>query len=298
MQLIAALVPVLTPIAVAILAGIAWARWGKLADPASLTQIILNVGTPCLVFSTISTLSVPALELGVMALAAVMMLLMFLGSGWLLLKVVRLPSGVYLPPVVFGNLGNLGLPLNLFAFGDAGLELGLIMFAVQSVLFFTIHFWLISGSPSPLEMLKTPHIYAISVALAFTLTDTHPPLWLTNTTDLIGGLTIPLMLIMLGGSLMRMKVVSFVRPFSVVVLRVILGFVVAYLLCEVLSLEGVARGVVTIACCMPGAVFNYLASVKFDNSPGEVASYIVLSTVVILVLTPVIVPVAWWMAGM
>ena len=45
-------------------------------------------------------------------------------------------------------------------------------------------------------------------------------------------------------------------------------------------------------------VFNYLASVKFDKSPGEVASYIVLSTVVILLLLPLIVPVSWWMAGM
>ncbi|MBT5434594.1 MAG: AEC family transporter [Rhodospirillaceae bacterium] len=297
MALISALVPVLAPIAIAILVGVAWAKWGKPADPASLTQVILNVGTPCLVFSTLSTLSVPALELGVMAFAAVLMLLSFLATGWVLLKVAGLPSGVYLPPVVFGNLGNLGLPLNLFAFGDAGLELGLIMFATQSVLFFTIHFWLMSGSPSPMMMLKTPHIYAITVALAFTLTNTDPPLWLTNTSDLIGGLTIPLMLILLGVSLTRMKVVAFARPLVVVVLRLLLGFAVAVMLCELLNLEGTASGVVTIACCMPGAVFNYLASVKFDRSPGEVASYIVLSTVVMLVLLPVLVPLSWWMAG-
>jgi len=297
-SLIAALVPVLAPIAIAIAVGMAWARWGKPADPASLTQIILNVGTPCLVFSTLSTLSVPALELGVMALAAVLMLLSFLGAGWVVLKAVRLPSGVYLPPVVFGNLGNLGLPLNLFAFGDAGLELGLIMFATQSVLFFTIHFWLMSGSPSPMMMVKTPHIYAIAVALAFTLTDTEPPLWLSNTADLIGGMTIPIMLIMLGVSLMRMKVVAVARPLFAALLRLALGFAVAFLLCEVLQLEGTARGVVTIACCMPGAVFNYLAAVRYERSPGEVASYIVISTIVVLAALPGLVPLAWWMAGM
>jgi predicted permease len=295
-ELVLALVPVLTPIAIAILVGIGWARWGNPVDPGSMTQVILNVGTPCLVFSTLSTLSVPALELGVMALAAVLMMLAFLGSGWLLLRAVGLPSGVYLPPVVFGNLGNLGLPLNLFAFGDAGLELALIMFATQSVLFFTIHFWLMSGQASPLKMLKTPHIYAIALALAFTLTDTAPPDWLNNTTDLLGGMTIPLMLIMLGVSLTRMKVVAFARPLTVVVLRLLLGFAVAFGLCELLGLEGIARGVVTIACCMPGAVFNYLAAVRYDRSPGEVASYIVLSTVVMLALLPLLVPLAWWMA--
>lgn len=296
MELVFALIPVLTPIAIAILAGVAWARFGNPVDPGHMTQIILNVGTPCLVFSTLSTLSVPALELGVMALASVLLMLSFLGIGWVMLRAVRLPTGVYLPPVVFGNLGNLGLPINLFAFGDAGLELALIMFATQSVLFFTIHFWLMSGQASPLRMLKTPHIYAIAAALAFTLTDTNPPGWLTNTTDLLGGLTIPLMLIMLGVSLMRMKVVAFARPLLVVVLRLVLGFAVAFGLCELLGLEGIARGVVTIACCMPGAVFNYLAAVKFDRAPGEVASYIVLSTVVVLLLLPALVPLAWWMA--
>ena len=80
------------------------------------------------------------------------------------------------------------------------------------------------------------------------------------------------------------------------VLRLILGITVAFALGEILSLEGTARGVVMIACCMPGAVFNYLAAVRYDRSPGEVASYIVISTVTVLVLLPGLVPLAWWMA--
>ena len=297
MALLAALAPVLAPVAAAILVGVGWARWGRPADPTGMTQIVLNVGTPCLVFSTLSTLSVPAADLGVMALAAVLMLLSFLGTGWLLLKAVRLPAAVYLPPVVFGNLGNLGLPLGLFAFGDAGLELALVMFATQSVLFFTLHFWLMSGSASPASMLKTPHVYAIAAALAFTLTDTAPPTWLANVADLIGGLTIPMMLIMLGVSLARMKIASVARPLTLAALRVGLGLAVAVAISWLLGLEGPARGVTTIACCMPGAVFNYLAAVRYDRSPQEVAGYVSLSTATVLVLLPGLVPLAWFMAG-
>ena len=94
MELVFALIPVLTPIAIAILAGVAWARFGNPVDPGHMTQIILNVGTPCLVFSTLSTLSVLALELGVMALASVLLMLSFLGIGWVMLRAVRLPTGV------------------------------------------------------------------------------------------------------------------------------------------------------------------------------------------------------------
>jgi malate permease and related proteins len=295
--MIAALVPVLVPVVVAILVGVIWGKRGKPVDPGRASQLILNVGTPCLIFSTLSTLSVAPTMLGKMALAAVLLLAGFLLIGPLLLKAINLPRGVYLLPVVFGNLGNLGLPLSLFAFGPQGLEMSLIMFATQSVLFFTLGMWLMSGHSSPLMMAKTPHPYAIAVALAFSLTGTIPPAWLTNTTELLGGMTIPLMLIMLGVSLTRMHVTSYTRPLLLAVVRLAGGIALAFAISWVLGLDGVARGVVTIACCMPGAVFNYLMAVRFDRSPGEVASYVVISTVAILVLLPVLVPIAWWTAG-
>ena len=294
--MIAALVPVLTPVLVAILIGYGWARFGTPVDTAAASQIILNVGTPCLIFTTLSTLDVSPLELGDMAAASVLMMVAFLAVGYALLPVVRLPRRIYLPPIVFGNLGNLALPLYLFAFGKPGLELGLIMFATQSVLFFTVNMWLLSGHPSPLSMLKTPHIYAIAAALAFTLTGTVPPKWITNTTGLLGGMTIPIMLVMLGVSLARMKVVMVARPLLVAALKLAASLLLAWLIAWVLGLHGTARGVVFIACSMPAAVFNYLLAVRYDREPGEVASYIVLSTVITLVLLPLLVPLAWHMA--
>ena len=54
---------------------------------------------------------------------------------------------------------------------------------------------------------------------------------------------------------------------------------------------------VIICCVMPGAVFNYLASVRYDRSPDEVASYVVVSTLAVLLLLPGIIPLAWWLAG-
>lgn len=295
--MIAALVPVLVPVVVAILVGVVWGKRGKPVDPGQASQLILNVGTPCLIFSTLSTLSVAPAMLGKMALALVLLLVGLMIVAPVLLRALKLPRDVYLLPLVFGNLGNLGLPLSFFAFGSEGLELALIMFATQSILFFTIGMWLMSGHPSPVMMVKTPHPYAIAAALAFTLTGTTPPEWLTNTTELLGGMTIPLMLVMLGVSLTRMHVTSYARPLLLAVVRLAAGMGLAFVLAWALDLDGVARGVVMIACCMPGAVFNYLMAVRFDRSPGEVASYVVISTVAILVLLPVLIPIAWWAAS-
>ncbi len=295
--MIAALVPVLVPVIAAILIGVVWGKRGKPVDTGAASQLVLNIGAPCLIFSTLSTLSIAPAELGRMALASIMIMGGFILVGPLMLRLLKLPRGVYLLPVVFGNLGNLGLPLGLFAFGQEGLELALIMFATQSILFFTIGMWLISAQPSPMMMVKTPHPYAIALALAFTLTDTAPPVWLLNTTELLAGMTIPLMLIMLGVSLSRMHVTRLATPLVLALLRVAAGLGLSVVIGWVLGLDGVAQGVVTIACCMPGAVFNYLMAVRFDRSPGEVASYIVISTVVVLVLLPGLIPLAWWAAG-
>ena len=79
--------------------------------------------------------------------------------------------------------------------------------------------------------------------------------------------------------------------------RLALGLAVALGLCELLGLEGVARGTVAIACCMPGAVFNYLAALRYGRAPDEVAGYIVLSSLAVLLLLPALVPLAWWLAG-
>jgi predicted permease len=294
--MIAALVPVLTPVLVAIVIGYCWARFGTPVDTAAASQIILNVGTPCLIFTTLSTLDVSPVELGSMAAASLLMMVAFLATGYVLLRVTGMPHRIYLPPIVFGNLGNLALPLYLFAFGKPGLELGLIMFATQSVIFFTINMWLMSGHPSPFSMLKTPHIYAIAAALAFTLTGTVPPKWITNTTSLLGGMTIPIMLIMLGVSLARMKVVAFALPLGVAVAKLVVSLALAWAIAWLLGLHGTARGVIFIACGMPAAVFNYLIAVRYNRQPGEVASYIVISTVVTLLLLPALVPFAWHMA--
>ena len=52
-------------------------------------------------------------------------------------------------PLISGNTGNLGLPLCLFAFGDAGFGYAIIVFAVTSILAFTIGIWVVSGEVHP-----------------------------------------------------------------------------------------------------------------------------------------------------
>ena len=57
---------------------------------------------------------------------------------YIVVKLLKLDLQTYLAPLIFGNTGNLGLPLALFAFGDVGLGYAVVVFAVMAILSFTI----------------------------------------------------------------------------------------------------------------------------------------------------------------
>ena len=57
----------------------------------------------------------------------------------LLVRLAGLSQRTYLAPLAYGNTGNLGLPLALFAFGDLGLSYAVVVFAVAGL---AIWLWL------------------------------------------------------------------------------------------------------------------------------------------------------------
>ncbi|MBW2223823.1 MAG: AEC family transporter, partial [Deltaproteobacteria bacterium] len=126
------LLSVVAPVFVVALVGLAWARSGTHFDEESISRLVLNVGIPCLVFRTLTSLDVPPAELARMAGLAAGVMSMFAIGGFAALKVMNLPAHTYLGPLIFANSGNIGLPICLFAFGDAGLALGMAYFAVSS----------------------------------------------------------------------------------------------------------------------------------------------------------------------
>lgn len=112
------------------------------------------------------------------------------------------------------------------------------------------------------------------------------PEWLYNTTNLIGQLTIPLMLFTLGVSLARLKPVSLLRSIGLSVIRLAMGFAVGYAISEIMGLNGAERGVVILQCSMPVAVFCYLFAQLYDREPEEVAGVVISSTFLAAISLP------------
>jgi len=285
------LAAIVAPIYVTIGLGYGWRRSGRAWDRALVTDLVMTIGAPCLVFSSLAAMDVDPRAMAEMALASLAALVALGVLAALVLRVAGLPATSFLAPIVFPNSGNMGLPVCLFAFGAEGLALAVCFFAVATFGQYSAGIWIWQGRISGGELLRTPLTWSVALAVAIVVFELPVPTWILRTTEMIGGLTIPLMQFSLGVSLVGLEVAKLPRSLALSLLRLGLGLAVGWALAVAFGLTGAARGVLILDCSMPVAVLNYLLAERYQRSPSEVASLVLLSTLISLVSLPLIL--AW-----
>lgn len=289
-EIFAIMAPVLACAAI----GFYWARKGYRFDPEFISRLVLNVGAPCLMVSVLGTVKIDLTAFQHTALACVLVALLMAVLGMIIPRLLGHDVRAYLPSFVFPNVGNMGLPVCMLAFGDEGLALALAFFIVLSIAHFPAGILLAGGRQAGglVGLFRMPILYAIVIALLMLWQGWALPRPLQNATQLIGGMTIPLMLITLGVSLERLRVRQWKEALIYSLLRIGGGLLAGLLVVALLGLEGTERGVVLIQASMPVAVFNYLFAERFQRQPEAVAGMVVMSTLMSFVTVPALL---WWL---
>jgi malate permease and related proteins len=279
---------IIAPVFLIAATGYGWARAKMPFDSAMVSALVFNIGAPCLLLSQLLSrrIDVAAMTEVVLACLAVMVLTAIAAIAILTARGLSLRA--YLPPLLFPNTGNMGMPLCFFAFGDVGLSLALAYFAVTALLQFSIGIGIASGRFNVRTVAANPVLWAMAFAVALTATQTTLPTWAMDTLSTLGGFAIPLMLMSLGTSLATLSVHGLGRALAFSVFRIGGGFVAALVVVAALGLEGPARGAVLIQSAMPTAVFNYLFAVQYNNKPEDVAGIILISTVLSFATLPLL----------
>ncbi|MEO1000938.1 MAG: AEC family transporter, partial [Pseudomonadota bacterium] len=160
MGLILEVMQVVAPVFVLAGIGFAWARSGLAYDVAFVTRLSMTLATPCLIFSALVEADLDAGALGGLALATLAAYGALAVLVVLLTALAGLDRRTWLAPLIFGNTGNIGLPIALFAFGEAGLGLAVVVFAIMAVMQFTVGVWLVAGGGSVVPALREPMNWA------------------------------------------------------------------------------------------------------------------------------------------
>jgi predicted permease len=282
-----------------LVAGVGFLLARKLqADVTTLSRVTLYALSPCLVFDLLVTSQVSAAEFGRLLLFTLGTILGIGAITWLVARALRLDRvmvSAFLIAVMFGNGGNYGLPLALFAFGQAALTRATIYFVISVILTYTLGIFLASSGrrnapQALLGVFKIPSIYAAVAAIAVVMTGLEMPPLVMRPVELLSNAAIPVMLLVLGMQLERAAKPEKLGLVGLAVgLRLIVSTLLGVVLAQVLGLNGPARQGGIIQAAMPVAVVTTILSTEFQIEPAFVTSVVFFSTILSpLTLTPLI----------
>lgn len=286
MEVVLTVGEIVAPVFLLAAIGYIWVQLGFEYQIQFVTRMAMTLSIPALVFTSLMKTEISAEALTKISLAAVVGYAGVTVLIYLLTRLARLEIRTYLAPLIFGNTGNLGLPLAYFAFGDVGLGYAVVVFAIMAVYSFTFGVWLVSGGGSLIKVVREPLVLATLAGALFLWQGWQTPRFLTNTLELLGQIAIPLMLITLGVALARLKPNRIGRTVWLSLLKAAICIGVAWGVGLWFQLDPVAFGVLVLQVSTPVAVTSYLLAEKYGADSDAVAGLVVTSTLLSVGIIP------------
>ncbi|WP_090212780.1 AEC family transporter [Litoreibacter janthinus] len=286
MNLILTVLEIVAPVFILAAIGFTWVKLGFDYRIEFVTRLAMTLSVPCLIFAALMRTEIAPDALTTVSLAAAAAYALVTVGCFVLVKLGRMDVRTYLAPLIFGNTGNVGLPLALFAFGDEGLGYAVVIFAIMAIYSFTFGVWLVSGGGSPTKVIKEPLVAATVLGAVFLVMDWETPRFLTNAIELIGQMAIPMMLITLGVAVARLKPRGVTKAIIASVLKAGICIAAATAAGIWFKLTSIPFAVLILQVSTPVAVTSYLLSVKYEADSDAVAGLVVVSTLLAVVYIP------------
>lgn len=268
--------------------GLVWVRAGFEYPVAFVTRMAMTLAVPCLIFTALLRTEIAPGLLASLVWATLLAYGLLTLGACAVTALAGLDRRTYLAPLIFGNTGNLGLPLALFAFGQAGLGQAVVIFALMAVLSFTLGLWLVAGTGSIAPLFREPTAWSAVLGAVFVLNGWGLPGWAMNTLELIAQMAIPLMLITLGVAVGRLAVRDLGRSLALAVVKLALAVAAGIAAARALGLGEQTAAVLILQVATPVAVTSYLLAEKYRADAGAVAGLVVTSTLVAVLALPVL----------
>ena len=268
--------------------GFVWVKLGFEYRVEFVTRMAMTLAVPCLIFVALMNIEVSPEAVATLTIASFVAYGLVMVGCFALVKLAKLDSKTFLAPLIFGNTGNLGLPLALFAFGETGLGYAVVVFAVMAILSFTIGIWMVAGAGSFKRVVQEPLVGATLLGALFLWQGWKTPEFLTNAIELIGQMAIPMMLITLGVAVARLQTKAMGQAVVLSVVKLVICAAAGWGAATWFGLDPVAAGVLILQVATPVAVTSYLLAEKYGADAQPVAGLVVASTLLSVLALPLI----------
>ena len=259
-------------------------------DLAAINAISVNVFLPALVFTVMSSQDFDLTRYPGLAIAAAAV---FFGSGliaWPIANFLKYDVRTFVPPMMFNNCGNLGLPLALLAVGDSGLAPAIVLLIVTNLLYFSFGIYIVDQQVHWRSVLLSPPILASVAGLVVSLWGVPVPTMIATPIAMLGDALIPVMLFALGIRLVDVNLDDWKIGLIAAVLCPLTALVVALGIQPLLQLPDDQFRQLLLYCALPPAVLVYLVAEQYQQEPQKVAAIVGFGNIAAIIIVPAMLP--------
>ena len=284
-ELLGRLVGVFFPIFVIVGVGFWYGRKHK-PEMAAANRINMDIFVPAVVFAAMAGKSFEVQDYAPLAGAAFALLATCGLIAWGVSRFLGIQAKTLVPPMMFNNSGNIGLPLAMLAWGEAAMPAAVIMFVVENIFHFTFGARLLDPKARVLMLWRMPVVFASFAGLAVALMKIE--IWSPALTaiKMLGDVSIPLMLFSLGVRMTEVSGKEWQLAVGAAVLRPLLGVLLALGLIQVFGLSGRDAAMLFVFGALPPAVLNFMFAERYQQEPQRVASIVLIGNFFALLTLP------------
>ena len=255
-------------------------------DLSQANKLNMDVFVPALVFAALAN---KAFDISAFLPLVVAVSLIVVGSGlvaWALARALGMQPKTLVPPIMFNNCGNLGLPLAVLTFGETALAPMVVMFMVSNLVHFSFGAWLLDHRVRLLTVWKVPSVLATFLGLSVSLShfEVWPPLLIAI--RMLGEISIPLMLFGLGVRLADSRISAVGIGVFGALARPLIGLALAWAVLQLIELPAREQALLLVFGALPPAVLNFMFAERYQQEPGKVASMVLIGNLAAVVFLP------------
>lgn len=264
-----------------------------------LTKLVLNIGMPCLILNSVMSGTVTASgseAVLFMLMVLVMYALMFIliiPVPWLN-RSLREDKGLSRFMIVFGNVGFMGFPVIQSIFGTGAVFYVALFNMVFTVLSFSIGIIMISGNGKNInpKLFLNPSLFSAIIAVLLFAFNARTPIIIANTANVVGQLTTPCAMLIIGSSLAAIpfrEVFREIRIYPITVMRLIIVPILTWLVLRMFITNQLMLGVLVVLSGMPTATNATMLSLEYGANEKYASTTVFVTTLLSVATIPLLV---------
>lgn len=268
-----------------------------------LSSLVINWTCPALILSSAMTGDLPDRRyilplLGISTFTYIVLTAVAWGLSRVLTKRIE-NRGILSFAMVFGNVGFMGYPVVASIFGNQAVFYAAVLNVVNTFAVFTIGTMMITGGEGPNRqrfnkkvLYSTPMLSAYLSMLIVALGIDHIPGFVSQPLTMIGNITVPAALLIIGSSMSQLPLRALLGTpvvYATTLLRLCVLPVGVHLLCLALGFDPYVTSINTVVIAMPVATYGTILCLKYNRDTTLIAELTFITTLLSMMTIPLLV---------